>query len=477
MTSIRRQLVVQIAVGTLVVILFAGATVFMVARTMFQRQLDETLIARARTLAALVIEERPEPDEHKHGGLTLDYKGSLAQSDLGVAVNIVADDGTVIARSPDWDDDYTAVARAIAADTTQTNPTSPHLANAGDGRLLTYRYTALSEVPNDDTRLVDSPHQITIMIFASHDSIGRAQAAVVAALFVGGILAMFGAIVVTWRGVNRGLRPIDQLCATLDTVDARTTHDFGATGDYPRELQPIIATLEDVFARIRAAMAREERLTDAAAYELRTPIAELRLLADVALRFPESDRLLACVGDVSAIADELTSLLDVLLASARGTELDEASYDSIALLPIARTQIERRREVLDERRITCTVTGDPSGTWLAPRSAVTAILRNVIDNAVEYTPKDGSIAVHVDADCGIAIRNGPVSLTEDDVAHIFEPFWRSDAARKDRRHRGLGLTIIATMAQSLHIAVHASLHDTDTLSIELRPAPQPVAAV
>jgi signal transduction histidine kinase len=474
--SIRRQLILRIAIGAFIVILLAGATVFMVARTIFQRQLDETLIARARALAVLVIEAPPSPNVPRPGGLTLDYKGSLAQADLGVAINIVAEDGTVIARSPDWNTDVTTAARATSDDAPPNNSGSPRFADAGDGRLLTYPFTALRENIGGEIDIVTAPKQVTIMIFASHDDIARAQTAVVAALFVGGAMAMLGSVVVTWRGVTRGLRPIDRLCATLGTVEARTTHDFRTSGDYPRELQPIIATLEDVFARIRAALDREERFTDAAAHELRTPIAELRVLADVALRFPENDRLLACVSDVSAIADELTSLVDVLLASARGTALDETSYEPITLFETAKAQVDRHRDTLQQRSVTCTVTGDETTTWFAPRSTVTAILRNLIDNATEYTPAGGSVAVEVDTDSRIRIRNGPVPLSDNDVTHMFEPFWRSDAARKDRRHRGLGLAIVATMAQSLHITVHTSRTDDGMLDIALTPAPQPVAA-
>lgn len=218
-------------------------------------------------------------------------------------------------------------------------------------------------------------------------------------------------------------------------------------------------------------MERERRFTDAAAHELRTPIAELRTISDVADRWPEPERLRRSVTEARAIADEMEALLESLLAVARGGKAYESQpAESVMVLPLARSIAESKLEQFRRRGVSCALDGEDDAHWHGPRGAILAILRNLIENAAEYTPDGGSVRISAttnDGSTSFAIENGPMSLQPDQAVHIFEPFWRADTARSDREHRGLGLSIVATLADALQLRRDVAVTPERRLRISL----------
>ena len=105
--------------------------------------------------------------------------------------------------------------------------------------------------------------------------------------------------------------------------------------------------------------------------------------------------------------------------------------------------------------------------------AVAIIVRNLIDNAVRYTPRHGSIAIRDGAgsngSAALIVENGPVQLDEDELSHLFVPFWQAERSRSDRRHVGLGLAVVQRMAMAIGLQVSAELSG-DLLQIRLSEA-------
>lgn len=454
--------------GPMVVVLTAaGAVVHVAARARLWAQFDGHLTARLRTFASLAAEEWPDAeDPDRPIAVMLDYDGGLNEDALGMLLYVAAGDGTTIVRSPEWP--------AGLAPDAESPPRFVQLADGRPGRLSVL--TMLARRDEDAAVPADAPPppRVIVAAIAPADSIDRSLAALAAALAAGGGIACAGTVLAVWLGVARGLRPVARLRQELDRSRADALPVLSSAEAYPGELRPVLEALHRLLRRIADAVSRERRFTDAVAHELRTPIAELRSLTDVAARWPEPERLRRTISEARGIADEMESLMESLLAAARRpAPADQGASEHVALLPLIRSILigtpnggGQQHGVLVE--------GDDGAEWFAPRGAIAAILRNLIDNACEYTPNDGAIRIAVsrgNTGAALTVENGPVALGPEGVEHMFEPFWRAAGQASDRAHHGLGLAIVAALCESLALRCEATLTPDLTLRIAIAPIP------
>ena len=464
MTTIRGRMLVSLLAGVALVLVASGGTVYFVARITLRSQLRRNVVDRARTFAALVGEDEE--------GLALDYEGSLAPESLGVWLRVTDDAGEIVAASPAWP--LTQAPRDAPED--EPASTSVRLSTGAPAIWAGVRTTARRDDPDEepDTPPLTGPErEVLVEVLASTSSAARAEGAVLLALASGALLACLGVSISVRRIVRQGLLPVSDLAHDVDALDASRPDESLPPRERPEELAPIAGAIESLLERLHAAMERERRFTDAAAHELRTPIAELALLADVADRYPDTDRVRACVRDARAIARELETLLDALLAAARGVDaLDSGPSERVPVLAEARAVLDSLAQRCAERSLRARLEGDESASWTGPRGAVRAIVRNLIDNAVEHSAPGGDVIVRVsdtNAGANLTVENPPAALAPEDVPRIFEPFWRSERSRSDRRHRGLGLAVVASLAKGLGLTHSASLLNDGHLRVTIAP--------
>jgi signal transduction histidine kinase len=479
--SIRGRLLVWVTTGTMLVVLAAGLLTSVLASRGLQEQADETLLARARSMGALVIDEAPDPEEDDEGGLVLEYKGPLSEVSLGLTLLAITLEGEVIERSPDW-----PLAMALPDEDLQVGDAGLRDVELPDGRAARLAWVVVQpfaevDIPADeideaadgegergeDEILVPTDHEVAMLVVSSRVPLVRAQRAVLLAVLGGVVLAAAGAWLAARLAIGRGLEPLTSLAGALRDVQTDELQPLDEPRQQPEELSPIVGSLNDLLTRMAAAMARERRFTDAAAHELRTPLAELRAACDVATKFPDRERQARCVSDASAIADEMTALIEALLSATRGSTSADERID-VPIGSLVSELIEPHRAVLRERDVSLHMTAESDASWVASRGAVRMIVRNLVGNAVAYTPSRGRITIDVSGGPGtarLAIRNRPVHLETADVERIFEPFWRADASRSDREHRGLGLSIVAAQCAAAGLRCEASLTDADGLTL------------
>ncbi|MCC6286025.1 MAG: HAMP domain-containing histidine kinase [Phycisphaerales bacterium] len=474
MSSLRGMLVRRLAFGAGLVVLCSGAAGFLLARSGLRRVVDQSLLHRAETFASLVVDEVPDPEDNEPGGLVFDYQGPIDELSLGLLVRISDDRGGTLAQSPEWPAQIAEAAPARPGTVTAVN-----LPDGRAARLATLSPFARAELPpepgddepNEDRPLVESSRRITVQVLGPATLLHDTERAVLAAILSGAALSGAGVAVVVMASVRNGLVPVRRLAGALDGVNPRRPNEIAAA-DLPSELAPIAGGINDLLVRIRAAMAREERFTDAAAHELRTPLAELTSIASVAARHPEPERLRRGIDAAGEIASEMTELIEALLLISRRDEGYESATCSIVLAPIIGVELERHRPALAKASIDVACDAAEDACWSMPPGAARAVLRNLIDNAAEYTQGGGRIRIVVrrgHSDASIEIANGPVELRSEQIAHLFEPFWRGDLARSDRRHRGIGLAIVAEFCERAGLAAEANLTNERMLEIRIAP--------
>ncbi len=274
----------------------------------------------------------------------------------------------------------------------------------------------------------------------SREGLDQALLLLLLGVVVAGLVLPACAGLLVCRIVRHGLWPLYQVARQASSMDARRLDLRFPTEGMPGELLPICRRLNQLFERLDQAFRRERRFTADAAHELRTPIAELRSLAEVALARCESGHQVIERREVD-LPGLVRDVWKRFEAESKGKEIAAAVRIPSQL----------------------TVKTDPA--------LLGAILTNVFSNAVAHTPRAGKMELEA-ADDGDSVRitvsNTSDQLTPDDLEHLFEPFWRKDQARSDARHAGMGLSLVEAYARLLDIELGVDLPSNDRFRLVLK---------
>ena len=217
---------------------------------------------------------------------------------------------------------------------------------------------------------------------------------------------------------------------------------------------------------MQAAFARERCFSADVAHELRTPIAELRSLSEVALKWPNGDGAATnSFQDTLDIAVQMQGIVDGLLAIARCENGTQVSIrEPVRLAEVIQRSWKPFRERAAEKDLQVqlelpeselqSVESDPAMLGL--------ILSNLFSNAVEYTPAHGALSIRLQSDGSdfdLSVMNMSDNVTADDVPHFFERFWRKDTARSSSQHSGIGLSVSHAFARALGFNLSAKLSE------------------
>jgi two-component system sensor histidine kinase TctE len=283
------------------------------------------------------------------------------------------------------------------------------------------------------------------------------------------------AVLLVWLALARAIKPLHALEAR---IRARKPDDLSPIDDReaPYEVEPLVSSVNDLLQRLGDSMATQKRFLADAAHQLKTPLAGLRMQADLAQRegasAEELKRSLQQIGRASVRA---THAVNQLLSLARA----EAGGVSIARRPcdLARLAIEAVREAVPralDRRIDLgydgAQPGSPGATVPGNPTLLYEMIRNLLDNAIAYTPAArpppgqaaddaasasagagaGMVTVHlrVDADAGrvrLQVEDTGPGIPAAERALVFQPFYRVLGNEADGS--GLGLPIVQEIAR------------------------------
>jgi two-component system, OmpR family, sensor histidine kinase TctE len=278
------------------------------------------------------------------------------------------------------------------------------------------------------------------------------------------------AVFLVWLALVRGIKPLSEL---EDRIRARKPDDLSAIDakTVPFEVVPLVASINDLLARQKLASAAQKRFLADAAHQLKTPLAGLRMQAELALREgAHEEDLKQSLKQVSRSSIRATHTVNQLLALARA----EASGQTVPtqVCDMARLTVEVVKDCLPramEKRIDLGYEGVPVGghndlaNHHTPQSdalitgnptLLKEMVRNLIDNAINYTDssaeRPGVVTARVLTDpfgSVVVVQvedNGPgIAPSERDL--VLQPFYRT--LGQDADGSGLGLAIVSEIAQ------------------------------
>ncbi len=258
-------------------------------------------------------------------------------------------------------------------------------------------------------------------------------------------LPLLGLLV--WGAVRRGLLPLRALQDQLSTRDPQALSPLAGEARTPAEVAQLREALNQLFARMAALLESERRFTADAAHELRTPIAAIRAQAQVAQGATEEDERRHALNATLAGCDRASHLVQQLLTLSRLEVLPAVDGQGLDLAAVTRSvAAELAGQALD-RRQELTLDAVPGCHLRADEVLLRVLLRNLIDNALRYSPDGATVTLLVhQADGEVVLRvedSGP-GLAPADLARVGERFFR--ALGQDQPGSGLGLSIVRRIA-------------------------------
>jgi signal transduction histidine kinase len=304
--------------------------------------------------------------------------------------------------------------------------------------------------------LADSTGQVNVQVAMRHEVIdGEIQRKTFGALgLTTTLLAIAGLLM--WFAVGKSLRPLTALEATV-----RSRRKFDLTplpvAQLPNEIRPLVESFNHLLDQLDQAMQGERRFIGDAAHELRTPLSALQAQAQVALRAATVTEKDAALVKLLAVAERSTRLSDQLLDLARmdsGVNAPQKTLADLSELIMHVSQEFDMQAQQQRRSIILALTPCPIECDV---DEIGILLRNLLDNALRYTPEDGRVKIS----CAYAEENGRThvclevaddgpGVPEAEREAIFRRFHR--VAGNGGRGSGIGLSLVAGIAQ-LHGAV------------------------
>jgi len=251
-----------------------------------------------------------------------------------------------------------------------------------------------------------------------------------------------------WLATRRGMAPLDALAAQINRRDPAHL-DALVPVSAPTEIRPMLQALNGLFGRVGQTLVNERRFTADAAHELRTPLAALAAQAQVAQRSGDDAERRHALEQVRVGVERATHLVSQLLTLAR-LDPQQPLGDSqpVQLKSLVEEVCATNGAAALDKRITLEL--DAVAVEVRGNATMLQILlRNLIDNAIRYTPSGGSVRVTLSATAaGVELQvadSGPgISAAERDL--VFQRFHRG-AAGQDQVGSGLGLSIVQRIAE------------------------------
>ncbi|MBL8442617.1 MAG: sensor histidine kinase N-terminal domain-containing protein [Zoogloeaceae bacterium] len=425
--SLRRRLLLSVSIGTLVLWAAAAALSYGQAQHEVQELMDAQMAQSAALLLTLATKAPASLDGVAANMASL-RGASDGNNELTLEFQVGRSDGSVVVRSP--------LAPMVSPAGTLG------FADFNDGKE---QWRGLMLATGDGSYRIQVAQSIRLRDQEALEI--AAKTVLPLGLFIPLLLALI------YYAVRRALKPLDDLATEVSARSSENLHPLTST-QVPREAQPLVDALNRLLLRLGTTLDNERRFTADAAHELRTPLAAVRVQAQVALASHGEAEHQHALRQVIAGTDRATRLVEQLLRLARLDPLARLpNQETLDLARLARTAVDEACATSPEgsRHLGLAIDADPLPV-VGSQDLLAIALRNLIDNARRYTPPESVITVFVRLESGLPVMgvmdDGP-GVPNEELPKLIERFYRGRETSAEGS--GLGLAIVHRIAQ-LHDA-------------------------
>lgn len=307
------------------------------------------------------------------------------------------------------------------------------------------------------TRIVDG----ALLVAAPRATISETLNRLRLLLTWAGVIGLGLAALLSWQAAKTALRPVEEVAEAATAI--------GETRDLSRRVDPggedelgkLTKAFNGMLDRLEAAQTELERTLDGqrrfladASHEMRTPLTTMRGNLEVIKASPDisAEDLKAALTDSIDEAERMSRLITDLLALARADARAQPREESVQMAGVVREAVAGAQTADtasggDGPHVT--IRADETVTVRGSTEGLRRVVTNLVENAMKYTPGEGSIEVSVQREdqwAVLRVTDSGIGMTHDEVAHAFDRFWRSDRSRAERGS-GLGLAIVKSVVE------------------------------
>jgi len=471
MYSIRNKLNFTIIASMIVVLSITSGFLYVRVASHVEKIFDDALYDKAQALISLTeLDEEGLEFDFAEDGVMLEFQEQAPLQYYQLWQNGV----DLLIKSPSLDDNDLP---RIGTESGSHQFVDVKLPDGREGRLIDINFLPRVEIEDDeedeDYGVLMPPSQPVTMVFArERESLDATLFAIGSTIFGVFVIVLLISGLLIWRLVGNGLSPLSYLAKQVSAIDesnldVRLDHE----GDQSLETAPIENQLNHLLERLQSAFEREKRFSANAAHELRTPLSELKTLAEVAKLVPDDrEQVVAFFNDIGEISGQMEKMVATLL---------ELSRSEAGLLRIDPENIQLAHYC--EEIWQHTVNGQGANKSLrkhipenlviyTDREKLGMILSNLFVNAVSYSPDNAKIDITAEVrnkNVVIEVRNAAIDLKPEDILHMKDRFWRKQTVQDESGHSGLGLTLVEALARVMKLEVSLHLDNQRTFMVTI----------
>jgi two-component system sensor histidine kinase QseC len=268
------------------------------------------------------------------------------------------------------------------------------------------------------------------------------------------LLALPVLALLVWFSIGWSLAPLKVLSNAIRSRDINRMEPV-EIGRAPTEVRPLVDAINLMLARLQSSLERERAFTADAAHELKTPLAAIKVQAQVALGEPDAALQRLAMERVVRGVDRSARLAEQLLLLARLDMHEKLSTVPLKPASVAKNALLANERSAQQKNISVSLLGDTHAEIYAEPVLIGILLDNLLDNAIKYGRDGGRIEVAVrraEDRVELTVRDDGPGVAPDDLARLTHRFFR--ATGQQATGSGLGLSIVARIAEHFGARLH-----------------------
>ncbi len=305
----------------------------------------------------------------------------------------------------------------------------------------------------EDRLLRSGAFSVVVHVAESLDELNRTFAqtsrTIVLILFVSAILVVALSILIA----GRALAPIERLSRAMRQIGSERLDERLPGAQRGDEIGELTRSFNDLLARLQEAFARERQFISDASHELKTPLTSINANAQLLLRWGDRDETIRreSLETIQHESGALADMVNGMLTLAKADRGDMIPKEPVSLSLVAQEAVRNAAPRAAEKQLALEFDApNPSPIVLGDPHLLRQLVSNLVDNAIKFT-SEGAVRVEIGEDestAWIDVADTGPGISDDELAHIFERFYRADKARsRDVPGTGLGLAIVRSIAR------------------------------